>query len=289
MKCSKECWYCCNLCEICLQQAILGPSLQVPESKTVKFCSQECFKLYEAHPEPHSLVFSTEDQASGTIQVPDGHKEYIRLYANGNLEDGSCFITSLSLCEGDGSVDFPLGMYYLKYYLQTLNYQCHYEYFVNDTLDPLHAVNFNGSSINLFNEDECEDIKQSSIDILKGVFNRSDMSTIPQFFEILKKRKWSMENPDSFFLSDPSQLSSSASVLPDQSKDTSSHSDEQAKIQVFNVEEIIAALLAQGIDEATISELLGNIDIRNETPPITSNVSAKNDDNFEESASESRS
>lgn len=201
LKCGEECWYCHNLCEICLEQAILGPSLEIPNGKTLKFCSQECFKFYKTNPEPHSLVLSVEDQGSGNVQVPDGHKEYIRLYANGKLEDGSCFITSLSLCEGDGSVDFPLNMYYLKYYLKTLKYQCHYEYFVDDALEPLHGVTYAGSSMNIFDKEECEDTEQSSIDIIRGIFARSGMSTIAQFFEVLKNKKFLMESPDSFFLS----------------------------------------------------------------------------------------
>ena len=154
MNCGEECWYCCNLCEICLEQAILGPSLEVPDGRTLKFCSQECFKFYETNPEPHSLVFSLENQSSAVVEVPDGHKEHIRLYANGKFEDSSCLITSLSLCEGDGSVDFPLNAYYLKYHLQTLKYQCHYEYFVNDVLEPLNAVIYAGSLMDLFDKEE---------------------------------------------------------------------------------------------------------------------------------------
>ena len=280
MNCGEECWYCCNLCEICLKQAILGPSLEVPNGRTLKFCSQECFMFYETNPEPHSRVFSLEDQSSGVVEVPDGHKEHIRLYANGKLEDGSCFITSLSLCEGDGSIDFPLNTYYLKYHLQTLKYQCHYEYFVNDAIEPLDAVKYAGSLMELFDKEECEDIKQSSIDIIRGMFARSGLSTIPQYFEASKKRKLVMENSDAFFLSD-SLASSSAP------EDTSLHIDEQAEIQTFTIEEIIGQLLAQGIDEATIAQILGNIDIRNETP--LTNASGENDDKYEESTSKSSS
>lgn len=283
MNCGEECWYCCNLCEICLEKAILGPSLEVSNGKTLKFCSKECFKFYEANPQPHSLLFSAEDQANGTVQVPDGHKEHIRLYASGKLEDSSCLITSLSLCEGNGSVDFPLNAYYLKYHLQTLKYQCHYEYFVNDALQPLHALNYAGSTIDLFEEEECEDIKQSSIDIISGMFARSGLSTVSQFFEVSEKRKLLMENPDSFFLSD-SLASASASAPPE---DTRLHTDNQAEIQAFTIQEIIGALLAQGFDEAMISELLGNIDIRDETPPT--NTSADNGGKHKESMSKSSS
>lgn len=282
MNCGEECWYCSNLCEICLEQAILGPSLEVPDGRTLKFCSQECFKFYETNPEPHSLVFSLENQSSSVEEVPDGHKEHIRLYANGKCEDNSCLITSLSLCEGDGSVDFPLNTYYLKYHLQTLKYQCHYEYFVNDALEPLNTVTYAGSLMDLFDKEECEDIKQSSVDIVRGIFTRSGLSTIPQFFEVSKQRRLLIENPDAFFLSD--SLAPSSASAPRAPEDTRLHTDEQAEIQTFTIEEIIGALLAQGIDEATIAQLLGNIDIRDGTT-LTS-TSGEND---EESTSKSSS
>lgn len=282
MNCGEDCWYCCNLCEICLEQAILGPSLAVANGKTLKFCSKECFKFYEANPEPHSLVFSPDVQVSADMQVPDGHKEHVRLYTNGKFEDSSCLITSLSLCEGDGSEDFPLSTYYLKYHMQTLNYQCHYEYFVSDTLEPLHAVKYAGSLMDLFHEEECDDIKQSSIDIIRGIFTRSGLSTVSQFFEVSRK-KLLMENPDSFFLSDLS-ASSSAAVAPENVRPCT---DEQAEIQAFTIEEIIGALLAQGIDEATISELLGNI-VTSSKMPLTS-TTADSDDTREESVSKASS
>ena len=278
MNCGEDCWYCCNLCEICLKQAILGPSLAVTNGRILKFCSKDCFKFYEATPEPHSLVFAPDVQVN--VQVPDSHKEHIRLYTNGKFEDSDCVITSLSLCEGDGSGDFPLNTYYLKYHMQTLQYQCHYEYFVDDALEPLDAVSYAGSPINLFDEEECEDIKQSSIDIIRGIFTRSGLSTVSQFFEVSKQRKLLMDNPDSFFLSD-SSASSNASAPPEESRPCA---DEQAKIQAFTIEEIVGALLAQGIDEATISELLSNIVISSEMSTTT--TTSNGDDKHEESVSE---
>ena len=89
-----------------------------------------------------------------------------------------------------------------------------------------------------------------------------------------------MENPDSFFLSD-SSASSSAAVAPENVRPST---DEQAEIQAFTIEEIIGALLAQGIDEATISELLGNIVISSEMPLTSATVNS--DDTREESVSE---
>ena len=200
MKCSTGCWYCRNLCEICLERAILGPSLSAANDKTLMFCSQECIKFYEVNPEPHSLIFSLEDQSSNDLKVPKGHKEYVRLYSNGKLEDGGCFLTSLSLCEGDGSEDFPLGAFYVNYYLRTPDYQCHFEYFVNDNLQPLDAVIYKGSSINLFDEDDCEGMKQSSIDILQMIFMNSHLSTISQFLKQVDVLKLLMSIPDSAIL-----------------------------------------------------------------------------------------
>ena len=136
-------------------------------------------------------------------------------------------------------------------------------------------VTYAGSLMDLFDKEECEDIKQSSIDIIRGMFTRSGLSTIPQFFEASKQRKLLMENPNAFFLSDSSASSSASAPLAPE--DRRLHTDEQAEIEAFTIEEIIGALLAQGIDESAITQLLGNIDIRDETS-LTNNTLGENDE-----------
>ena len=53
-----------------------------------------------------------------------------------------------------------------------------------------------------------------------------------------------MEDPDAFFLSDSSASSSASAPLAPE--DRRLHTDEQAEIEAFTIEEIIGALLAQG-------------------------------------------
>ena len=246
MKCHNSCWYCRDLCEICLDRAILGPSMTAIHDKTLKFCSEQCHKVYNVIPEPQSLIFAPEDQSNNELKVPDGHKEYIRLYSNGKLDDG-CFITSLSLCEGDGSEDFPLGGYYMNYYIRTSNYQCHYEYFVSQDLQPLNAVTYARASVNLFDDDDCDDIMQSSINILQGTFMRSGLLTISQFFDVLKVQKVMMSTPNSFFLdfTDTNRCTSSdVSYASQQNEDTLSH--EEKPTETLTSEQIIEALLSSG-------------------------------------------
>ena len=202
MKCSDGCWFCKDLCEICLDQTILGPSTKQGET-TLKFCSEQCYKIYDVTPEPHSQIFTPDEQETSTeIKVPEGHKEFLRLYSSGKIDNG-CFNSSLSLCEGDGSEFFPLNQHYVNYFIRTPNYQCHYEYFISEDLQPLGVVSYSKvSTINLFDEDDCEDIVKSSIDILQGIFMRSNLSTISHFLEAAKVQKFLLSTPSSLFLSD---------------------------------------------------------------------------------------
>ena len=240
MKCRNGCWYCRDLCEICLQQAILGPATLRVSDRTLKFCSELCHKIYSATPEPQSLVFTPEDQhPSNKVKVPEGHKEFLRLYSNGKLDD-LCFMTSVSLCEGDGSESFPVGDSYINYHIRTLNYQCHYEYFISQDLHPLSPVTYSKVSVNLFDEEDCEDIIQSSMDILRGAFLRSGLSSIPEFFEMMEIQKIAMATPNSLFFGTANNVAPSDTALFPPEKDESANfsseelnSERMKKIQQF--------------------------------------------------------
>ena len=194
-KSDHKCWYCDELCEICLQPTVLGPSFTDSTGRKLRFCSDDCSDIYKTKPEPQSEVFSPDDQENPNRKVPSDHKEYLHLFSSGQLEDKSgCFITSMSLCEGDGSSSFPLQQYYLNYHLRTPHYQCYYEFFVTDDFQPLESVSFTGASCNLFEHDDEEDMKQSVLSIVAGVLQRSGCSVIPDLLE--KIRLYSLMRSD---------------------------------------------------------------------------------------------
>lgn len=164
---------------------MLGPSYKESAETILRFCSEECKKVYVIQPEPQSEIFSPNDQESENIKVPNGHREYVHLFSSGKLEDESgCFVTSMSLCEGDGTNGFPFEHYYLNYHLRTPHYQCFYEFFVSDDLQPLDAISYSLETVcNLFDESNEEDIKTSALGIFGGVIIRSGCSTISELLE----------------------------------------------------------------------------------------------------------
>lgn len=187
MKCKVHCWYCQDLCEICLKPTILGPALVDLSDATLRFCSEECICFYKKKPEPQSSIFTANDQTG--IKVPPGHKEYVHLYSSGKLDDGGCFITSMSLCEGNGSEDFPEGAYYVNYYLKTPQYQCYYEYFISEDLQPLQAVLHKGATASLFDADDEQNIIETSSNIIIGVIRSSGGTSLSHLLELINLDK----------------------------------------------------------------------------------------------------
>ena len=146
-----KCWYCSDLCEICLEPSAFGPSCTDSVSDSLQFCSNKCYDLYNSIPRPQSKVFSPDDQNNPGRRVPTGHKEYLHLFSCGKLDNGSAgFITNLSLCEGDGSKSFPIDQYYINFHLRMPQFQGFIELFVSDDLQPLSSVSYPDTSHNLF-------------------------------------------------------------------------------------------------------------------------------------------
>lgn len=182
-----QCWFCNDSCEICLEPTVLGPSDTDLTGKILRFCSKDCCDVYKQTPKPQSETFSPDDQENLNRKVPVGHKEYVHLFSCGKLEDNSgCFVTSLSLCEGDGSEAFPSQQYYLNYYLQTPKYQCYFEFFLSDDLKALESVSYPGASCNLFEPEDEEDIKQSALDVVSGTIRNSHCSSVSDLVEKIR-------------------------------------------------------------------------------------------------------
>lgn len=182
-----RCWFCNDSCEICLEPTVLGPSDTDSTGNILRFCSKDCCDVYKQTPKPNSEIFSPEDQENSNRKVPAGHREYVHLYSCGKLEDNSgCFVTSLSLCEGDGSAAFPSQQYYLNYYLQTPKYQCYFEFFISDDLQALDSVSYPGALCSLFEQEDEDDIKQSALGVVSGTITNSSCLCVSDLVEKIR-------------------------------------------------------------------------------------------------------
>ena len=167
--------------------------------------------MYTMTPEPHMKVFPPERQQSDTMNVPYGHKEYLRLYTHGLLET-ECFMASMSICEGDGSSTFPVGRFYVMFCQQTERSQCHLEFFITDDLQAAETIRYANQLDTLFEEEEETDIKGAVLSIISGVFSRSHCSTFQEFLDFLPFSDFFAKLSDS--LAGTLLLPSSPSVLP---------------------------------------------------------------------------
>lgn len=184
---NSKCWYCYELCEICLKPTILGPSCTDSSNKILQFCSEECCDLYKQKPEPKSTIFSPDKQENPDKKVPVGHKEYLHLFSCGKLDNGSPgFILRMSLCEGDGSSTFPMQQYYLNYSLRMPLYQCYYEFFITDNFQALDSVSYSGTSCSLFKQHDEKAIKQKALGIVSDVIRGFGGSGVCDFLEKIK-------------------------------------------------------------------------------------------------------
>lgn len=182
-----KCWFCNELCEICLEPTIIGPAYTDSDGKVLRFCSDDCCEVYKRKPELHSQVFSLDDQDNMNRKVPIGHKEYIHLSSCGKRDDvSSSFIMNVSLCEGDGSETFPSQQYYLNYHLRTPRYHWHYEFFVSDDLQALYSISYSGASCDLFEQNDMNNIKKSAVDAVSSVIRKSGCSNVPDFLEKIR-------------------------------------------------------------------------------------------------------
>lgn len=181
-----KCWYCSDLCEICLEPSAFGPCTN-SVNNSLQFCSDKCYDLYNIIPSPQMKVFSPDDQNNPDRRVPDGHKEYLHLLSCGKLDDGSAgFITSLSLCKGDGSKSFPNDQYYINFHLRMPQYQSFLELFVSDDLQPLSSVSYPDTSCNLFGQSEENALKIKALSIVHDSVRSFGAATVTDFLQKIK-------------------------------------------------------------------------------------------------------
>lgn len=181
------CWYCNDLCEICLEPSAFGPSCTDSVNHSLQFCSDECYDFYNRMPSPQSKIFLPDDQNNPDRKVPDGHKEYLHLFSCGKLDDGSAgFITSISLCEGDGSKSFPVDQYYINFHLRMRQYQSYYELFVSDDLQPLGSVSYPDASFNLFRQSDENALAVKALNIVSDTVKSFGAASVTDFLQKIR-------------------------------------------------------------------------------------------------------
>lgn len=194
----------------------------------------------------------------------------MHLFSCGKLEDNSgCFVTSLSLCEGDGSEAFPSQQYYLNYYLQTPKYQCYFEFFVTDDLQALDAVSYPGALCNLFEQEDEEDIKQSALGVVSGTVRNSSCSCVSDLVEKIRLYDMMGSSFAAFTIGSdsrdmPSLAVKSPIIQPLESTAEKAEADTlsgvgQQPVLVVTPKQLLAVLNQCGGDHVKAAEMIGEI------------------------------
>ena len=180
LKCStlQRCWYCSNLCEICLKDAVYGLTVRHRSGMLLKFCSKQC---QQQHTSPTSLpllvkVFSpsevSSDFTSSSRKVQECHTELLFIQGYRSDSAGNHIKVDIALCSGDGSENFPNNCMYIVYYHRDTFSQLFIEYFVAKDMTPLQALPYydNISLHDIISDTLSESIK---IFVTKAVVARS--------------------------------------------------------------------------------------------------------------------
>ena len=153
LKCStlQRCWYCSNLCEICLKDAVYGLGVHHRSGMLLKFCSKQCQQQLIS---PTSLpllvkVFSpsevSSDFTSYSRKVQENHTELLFIQGYRSDSEGNHIKVDIALCSGDGSENFPNNCMYVVYYHRDTFSQQFVEYFVAKDITPLQALPYYGN------------------------------------------------------------------------------------------------------------------------------------------------
>ena len=109
------------------------------------------------------------------------------IFSCGKLDDGSAgFITSIPLCEGDGSKSFPVDQYYINFHLRMPQYQTYYELFVSDDLQPLGSVSYPDASFNLFRQSDENALAVKALSIVSDTVKSFGAVSVTDFLQKIR-------------------------------------------------------------------------------------------------------
>ena len=147
-KCSKphRCWYCSDLCEMCLKPASSsGLSSRGDDGTVLYFCSESCETVHKIRSSPvESGKFTVEGWMPPSAPPPHfrafpvGSNDKVLLCINveGGSARGNCTQINMAVCAGDVSDERPADKLYVVYVTNELDHQMFIEFFVNNEGEP---------------------------------------------------------------------------------------------------------------------------------------------------------
>ena len=148
----QHCWYCKNLCEICMKPASFGYTIRTDKEAVLHFCSQSCQFFSETMDSPSDIQVWEPPEPPLLPRfhahcVERDHRELLCMHIQGELSSGEYCMVDMSLCLGDGKAPYFLDKVYTVYYLRTLKEQHVLEFFLGDDLQPKEALPYATSDI----------------------------------------------------------------------------------------------------------------------------------------------
>ena len=151
-RCEKEssCWFCPARCDVCLDIAGFGSSMQLTKDLSINACSSNCAKF---HPRTSRITQTKVIVATPGETPPPGyqdrccplrpsHKKLFHVYIEGISGDGLPYEGEIAVCHGDGTDGYPEQQPYGVYFSRSLQKQVLIEFFLSECFAPHSAVPF---------------------------------------------------------------------------------------------------------------------------------------------------
>ena len=145
MKCCSpiRCWYCKDLCEVCLAAASVGLTVKFSsESIPLRFCSAAHKGLFTDLKQSFQVTVRDLRGVDAFVPPPPAlrsvslsHQELMFIRGHCQTSKGPLTI-NMTVCVGDGSEDYPTDRFYVVYNHRTIFHQQFLEFFISDALCP---------------------------------------------------------------------------------------------------------------------------------------------------------
>ena len=127
-KCVPGCWYCSDLCDNCLQRAVVGLEVVAKQEILLKFCSDQCQKKY---------CGTKELTVSAELSRLEDHKELlIQVHATGATPLVSFFNVNMQIYQSSGTYEILADRCYVTYQFRSPFSQELLEFFISSDLTP---------------------------------------------------------------------------------------------------------------------------------------------------------
>lgn len=147
IKCSPPCWYCLNLCDVCLQPADIQTDVN---GELIRHCSSTCLDMLLQNPGVIHLLpqgFTVQSKPTideSTVQLPEKHQAILHILREYSRKDGRNGHYLLILCVNTEAGDelFPAYKPYVLYHQFNLLRQITFGFYLNvESLEPSKPLN----------------------------------------------------------------------------------------------------------------------------------------------------